>query len=290
MSINYPALKNRRFEDVRQRYGASDSILYALGIGMGADPHDLNQLRYVYEEELLAMPTMAAVLGSPGFWMRAPDTGLDWQNMLHLDQELTLHQPLKAHGDVVGKTGVESIVDMRSKGALLTTRCDLFDATTSELIASTRSSNLCRSDGHFGGGDKGGWPLHQLPQRLPDMRCDLSSFGQSALIYRLSGDANPLHADIRVAQSAGFERPLLHGLGTFGMAGHAALRVLCNYEPTRLKKLRARFTAPFYPGETLRTSFWNYGDGTAGFQCHAVERDVMVINNGWVEYSGGLSV
>jgi acyl dehydratase len=108
---------------------------------------------------------------------------------------------------------------------------------------------------------------------------------QAALIYRLSGDRNPLHADTRQAQSAGFERPILQGLCTFGMAGHAALRVLCDYQPARLKKLKARFTAPFYPGETLRTTFWKYGNGSAGFQCHSVERELMVINNGWVEFA-----
>src|SRR5659263_128113 len=114
MALNYKDLKNRSFEDVRQRYGASDTILYALGIGMGSDPRDLDQLRYVYEKDLLALPTMAVVLGSPGFWMRSPDTGLDWQNILHLEQELTLHRPLLASGDVVGKTVVEGIVDKRA--------------------------------------------------------------------------------------------------------------------------------------------------------------------------------
>ena len=109
----------------------------------------------------------------------------------------------------------------------------------------------------------------------------LSTFARSIWVGRVLTK----HADIRVAQSAGFERPVLHGLCTFGMAGHAALRMLCGYEPNRLKKLRARVTAPFYPGETLRTSFWRYGDGTAGFQCHSVERDVMVINNGMVEFT-----
>ena len=285
MAILFHDLKNRAFEDVRQRYDASDTMLYALGIGMGSDPGDLAQLRYVYEADLLALPTMAGVLGQPGFWMGAPDTGLDWQHCLHLDQELTLHRPLPACGEVVGKTTVEAVVDKRAAGALLYTRCTLLDAATSALIATTRSSTLCRSDGNFEGGDTVDWPLHRVPARPPDLSCTLPSFAQAALIYRLSGDRNPLHADIRAAQNAGFERPLLHGLGTFGMAGHAALRVLCAYEPGRLKKLRVRLTAPFYPGETLRTTFWINGNGSAGFQCHAVERGALVINHGWVEYS-----
>lgn len=285
MALDYTALKNRHFKDVLQRYGESDTLLYALGIGLGADPFDLQQLRFVYEENLLALPTLAVVLGSAGFWMAAPDTGLDWHNIVHFDQELTLHRPLQATGEVVGKTVVERLTDLRAQGALLTTRCDLFDRATDELMATSRSGSLCRSDGHFEGGDPVGASVHRLPARAPDLTCVLPSFAQAALIYRLNGDRNPLHADPQQAQRAGFERPILHGLATFGMAGHAALRVLCDYQPARLKKLKARFTAPFYPGETLRTTFWKTGNGSAGFQCHAVEREVMVINHGWVEYS-----
>lgn len=284
MAINYTTLKNRRFDDVHQRYGELETMLYALGIGLGADPLDAKQLRYVYEDKLLALPTMAVVLGSAGFWMQSPDTGLDWKNIVHLDQELILHRPLNATGHVVGKTVIESLVDKRSAGALLTTRCDIFDSASADLIATTRSGNLCRSDGNFEGGDTVGAVVHRLPARPPDMDCVLPSSAQSALIYRLSGDHNPLHVDPREAQTAGFERPILHGLCTFGMAGHAALRVLCDYQPARLKKLQARFTAPFYPGDTLRTAFWKYGNGSAGFQCYSVERGLMVINNGLVEF------
>lgn len=284
MAINYTALKNRQFDDVRHSYGARDSMLYALGIGMGADSSDLNQLRYVYEPELLAVPTMAVVLGCPGFWMRSPDTGLDWQSVLHVAQKITIHQALHPVGEVVGKTVIESIVDKRSAGALLTTCRDIVDAATGELIATSRSVILCRSDGNFGGGDPSGPSVHPRLKGPPDVTCVLPSFAQSALIYRLSGDDNPLHADIRVAQNAGFERPILHGLCMFGMAGHAALRTLCAYEPDRLKALTLRFSSPFYPGESLKTSFWLQGHGTAAFQCHSVERGVMVINHGVVEY------
>ena len=284
MTLRYHELKNRPFEDVRHRYRAADSMLYALGIGMGADPHDLSQLRFVYEQDLLAMPTMAVVLGCPGFWMRAPDTGLDWKNILQIEQSLTLHHTLPPIGDVVGKTVVESIVDKRAKGAVLTTRRDIFDAATSLLLASTRSTMLCRNEGHFGGGDATVPVAHPVRQGPPDLCCVLPSFAQSALIYRLSGDHNPLHADIRVAQGVGFDRPILHGLCTFGMAGHAALRVLCGYDPARLKGMKLGFSAPFYPGESLRTSFWILDGGRAAFQCHSVERNALVIQHGLVDY------
>ncbi len=285
MTINYTALKHRTFEDVRHCYGARDSMLYALGIGMGAEPTDPDQLSYVYEKELRTMPTMAVVLGAPGFWMRAPDTGLDWQNILHVAQSLTLHRALAPRGEVVGKTVVESIVDRRSKGALLTTRHDLFDAATLAPIATARASMLCRSDGNFGGGDAAETTVQPLPKGPPDLTCDLPSFAQSALIYRLSGDDNPLHADIGVAQGAGFERPILHGLCTFGMVGHAALRTLCGYDPARLKTLSLTFSAPFYPGETLTTAFWKVAPGSAAFQSQSAERGVLVVRHGLVEYA-----
>lgn len=285
MPIDYHHLKNRKFEDVSQRYEAKDTILYALGVGMGADPSDAAQLRYVYEKELLALPTMATVLGQPGFWMRAPDTGLGWQHLVHLEQELIMHRPLPASGLVLGKTVVEAVVDLGARGALLCTRSDLFDQASAELLTSTRSTNLCRGNGHFGGGDRLRSTPHRLPLGPPDLCCTLPSFVQSALIYRLSGDDNPLHADKEVAQSAGFQRPILHGLCLFGMVGHASLRVLCAYKPARLKRLWARFSTPLYPGESLRTSFWKQGSGSAAFKCHSVDRDVVVVRHGLVEYS-----
>lgn len=285
MPIDYQALKNRKFADVSQRYDARDTILYALGIGLGADPCDPGQLRYVYEKDLLAVPSQATVLGQAGFWMRAPDTGLDWQQIVHLEQELIMHRPLPARGLVLGKTVIEAIVDQGAQGALLYTRKDLFDQASGELLACSRAINLCRGDGHFGGGDRLRVPVQHVPKGPPDEDCVLSSCPQAALLYRLSGDDNPLHVDIEVAQDAGFERPVLHGLCLFGMAAHAALRTLCAYEPQRLKRLSVRFSAPFYPGETLRTLFWKQSPGTACFQSHAVERQAVVMRRGLVEYS-----
>lgn len=282
--MDYTALKQRKFDDVVHRYDVTDSILYAVAVGLGVDSADLQQLRFVYEEQIQALPTMAVVLGYAGFWMKLPDAGLDWKNILHVDQELVMHRSLSPHGEVIGRTVVEGIEDRGNKGALIYTRCDLYDSRTSELIATTRSGNLCRSDGNFGGGDVIPRIAHSIPERSADAECTLPTSLQSALIYRLCGDDNPLHVDIRVANDAGFERPILHGLCTFGVAGHAVLRSLCEYRPERLKKMRVRFSSPVYPGDTLRTTFWIHGDGIAVFQCHALERDVMVINNGYVEY------
>ena len=129
-------------------------------------------------------------------------------------------------------------------------------------------------------------PAHVLPERAPDLVSDLATLPQAALLYRLNGDYNPLHADPDVATAAGFPRPILHGLCTFGVAGHALLRTLCGYDPARLRRIEVRFSSPVFPGETVRTEIWREGTGRAGFRCRVVERDVIAINNGLVEFAG----
>jgi acyl dehydratase len=123
-----------------------------------------------------------------------------------------------------------------------------------------------------------------LPERAPDRVCDLATLPQAALIYRLSGDYNPLHADPEVAKAAGFPRPILHGLCSFGVAGHALLRTLCGYDPAKLKRVDGRFSSPVFPGETIRTEIWRDGEGRASFRCRVAGRDAVVINNGLAEF------
>ncbi len=124
-----------------------------------------------------------------------------------------------------------------------------------------------------------------MPDRAPDASCELRTLPQAALIYRLSGDYNPLHADPAVAAGGGFDKPILHGLCTYGVAGHAILRTLCGYDGSKLRRLDARFSSPVFPGETIRTDMWNEGPGRAAFRCHVVERNVMVLDNGRAEFA-----
>lgn len=285
MAIDYQKLKNRKFADLVQSYTARDTILYALGIGMGMDPLDRNELPYVYEENLRMAPTMPVVLGSPGFWVKEPDSGVTWQSVLHGEQGLTIHRPLPATGTVIGRTSVEEIIDKGAgKGALLYSRRDIIDQKTGELLCSLTSTSFCRADGGFGGPSGPTKTVHEIPVRAPDLSCDLRTLPQSALIYRLSGDYNPLHADPAVAEGVGFKAPILHGLCTYGVAGHAILRNLCGYDGSRLRRFDVRFSSPVYPGETIRTEIWKEGAGRASFRCRVVERDVVVLNNGYTEY------
>lgn len=285
MGIDYRKLKNRSFPDVVQGFTASDTILYALGVGLGADPVDRQQLAYVYEEGLRALPTMAVVLGYPGFWLKEPDTGVDWKQVLHGEQGLEVHRPLPAKGSVIGRTRIEEIVDKGpGKGALIYSRRTVTDAATGELLCSLSSTSFCRADGGFGGPSGPARAPHALPDRPCDLTCDLPTLPQAALIYRLCGDRNPLHADPAVAKAAGFPRPILHGLCTFGVAGHALLRTLCGYDASRVKRMQVRFSAPVFPGETIRTEIWRESNGRASFRCQVPERNALVLNNGLLDY------
>jgi len=283
MAIDVDKLLNWPFEEVVQSYSRRDTILYALGVGLNMDPTDEQQLKFTYEETLQALPTMAVVLATPGFWVKHPDSGIDWVKVLHGEQGIRLHKLPPPEGTVVATTKVVNVIDKGAdRGALLLQERTVCDRETGEKLATLTSTTFARGDGGFGGSSEGGKPVHRLPEREPDEVCDLATLPQAALIYRLSGDYNPLHADPKVATAAGFKAPILHGLCTLGVAGHAILRTCCDYDPTRFKALDLRFSAPVYPGETIRTEIWRDG-GVVSFRSRVVERDVVVLNNGRAE-------
>jgi acyl dehydratase len=285
MAIDYQKLKNRKFEDIVQAYDTRDTLLYAIGVCCGDDPVDARDLRFAYEENLQALPTMATVLCSPGFWLKQPDTGVDWRHVLHGEQFLTIHRPLPPAGKLVGRQHIEEIIDKGpGRGALIYIKRELKDAETGELVCTVGLSSFARADGGFGGPSGPARPPHKIADRSPDLVCDLRTWTHSALIYRLNGDYNPLHADPAIATAAGFERPILHGLCTYGVAGRALIRSLCDNDASRLRQLNVRFSAPVYPGETIRTEIWKEGEGAAGFRCRVVERDLVVLDNGMARF------
>lgn len=288
--INYDIMKNWDFGEVVRSYTQRDTMLYALGIGMGYDPTDPGQLRYVFEKDLQTVPSMAAVLGSPGFFWSDPRTGADWVKLVHGEQDVIVYQPLPVEGTVVAKNRIEALTDKgEGKGALARIVRDIYDQESNELLATSQMLTFLRGDGGFskegGISDPPPEPLPKIVDRDPDTEIDLPSLPQSALIYRLSGDYNTLHADPEVARAAGFDRPILHGLCTYGMAIHALLRGCCGYDATRLSRFAVRFTAPVYPGETVRFQIWRNSENEKSLQLRAriEERDVTVLNNGVIE-------
>ena len=292
--LNAHLLKNWPLDDVRHTYTDRDTLLYALAIGYGSDPLDLRELPFVHEKELVAAPTLSAVLAHPGPWVTDPRTGVDWLKLVHGEQKVVFHRPLPATGTVIGRSKVTRVTDKGvGKGAIYVQERTLIDAATGELLATLEQVNFARGDGGYSanGGEDGKQVSddppeapHPLPARSVDRFHTTRSPANQALLYRLCGDRHPIHSDPAVARKVGFDRPILHGLATYAMAGRAVLSTYCEHDPTRLRSLRARFSAPFYPGEALRTELWKDGK-TVSFRCSSVERGVVVLSNGCAELS-----
>lgn len=284
MAVVYEQLLAYDIPQVRQRVTKRDCQFYALSIGFGADPMDPAQLAFVdHHRDLRVAPSMAVVLCHPGFWLANPATGVDAVKLVHGEQSIELLRPLPVEGEIVGKTRVTGLVDKGAgKGALLYSQKELRDAASGALIAITRMTTVLRGDGGFGGPSG---PVREpctMPQAAPDLVIDLPTRPEQALLYRLNGDDNPLHSDPAVAAKAGFPRPILHGLCTLGVVTHALLRGLGGYDAARFKSLDLRFSAPVFPGETIRTEMWRSG----AFRARVIERDTVVVNNGRVQFEG----
>jgi acyl dehydratase len=280
--IDYTALKNRRFPEVGQDYAPTDAILYALGVGLSADGNE-RELPFVYEDQLKVIPTFATTLADCGFWMQEPATGITWQRVLHREQELIIHEPLPEAGSVVGRTVIRDIYDRGpDRGALfdIERRIDFADGRP---LATLRFGILASADGGFGGSAEPPSLLPDRPGGEPGRIIERRTYPNSALIYRLCGDFNPLHIDPRVAHAAGFARPILHGLCTFGMAAAALILGALDGDTARLSRLRARFSAPVFPGETLRFSLW-LGGPHAHFEARTAEDGRLVLGHGFAEF------
>lgn len=284
--IVYEKLLALKIPEVEHSFGPKDCILYALGLGLGQDPLNEDELAFVYEKNLKALPTFALVQGYSPYWLRNPDSGVNWTKVVHGEQGLTLHKPVKTQGTVIGRTRIVEVIDKgEGKGALVFSERKITDKTSGALLATLTQTTFCRADGGFGGPPREAPAPHPLPARPPDLVCDLPTRPEMALTYRLSGDVNPLHAEPEFAKAAGFPRPILHGLATFGVAGHALLKSLCGYDPARLAAMAGRFSAPVYPGETIRTEIWRDGN-VISFRALVPARNIVAMSNGRAEIKG----
>ncbi len=296
MPLNVDRLLTLKIPAVEQSYGPKDCILYALGLGFGQDPLNEDELAFVYERNIKALPTYALMQGYSPYWLKDEAFGLTWTHIVHGEQGLVLHAPVASHGDVIGNTRIVDVVDKgEGRGALIYSEREIIERASGKLLATLTQTTFCRADGGFGGARERKQPMPPpaIPTRAPDIVCDLPTRPEMALIYRLSGDINPLHADPAFAKAAGFPRPILHGLATMGVAGHALLKTLCGYDPARLSAMSVRFSAPVFPGETIRIEIWQDRDkdsdiaGTvASFRARVMERDVVAIENGRAEITG----
>lgn len=221
-------------------------MLYALGVGAGT-----SELEFTTEKEQRVLPTFA-VLAAQAPGRRIGD--FDPAMLVHAEQGFELHRELPAAGGVRTTSRVTGIYD-KGSGALVTSEARAVDLATGELVIASRSSVFIRGEGGFGG-ERGPRDEWAQPDRAPDHKVTYSTLPEQALIYRLSGDYNPLHSDPAFAARAGFDRPILHGLCTYGVTGRALLHTVAGSDPGRFKAMSGRFSSPVFPGESLTVSIW----------------------------------
>lgn len=278
--LNYP------FKAADVSYSERDVMLYGLGVNLGSDPTDENELQYLYEDGLKVLPSYAMVLGHPGFWLKTPELEIDWVKILHAEQFLTVSRPLPTNGKVRASYRVRGIIDKGpDKGCILYYEKQLSDLESGEEIARVTSGVFCRGDG--GSGNHGEPPeaLQAVPETAPDLSLRKTIDWRSALIYRLSGDYNPIHASPPVAAKAGYEQPILHGLCTMGIAAHQLFEHVAGSDASRFGGMACRFSRPVFPGDTVRTDIWKT-DGGARFRVTVEDRDQVVLDRGQVTLKG----
>ena len=210
------------------------------------------------------------------------DTGVDWVKIVHAQHELIIHQTLQPSGDIIGEQEIVDVIDRgEGRGAMIIWQRRIVDAASREKICTINQYMLARGDGGFGGPEKSVPAAPKVPERTPDHSVTVSTTEQMALLYRLNGDWNPLHADPDVASNAGFEKPILHGLASWGLGATAVLDTMLDFDVSKVKSVLGRFTAPVYPGETFVVDMWRADNGIQ-FCVTAKERNVVALNNGLV--------
>jgi acyl dehydratase len=269
-------------EPQQRSWTSTDALLYAIGVGAGlGDP--LQELQFTTENtagvEQQVLPTFGVLLAQARM---SGDLGdFDRAMLVHAEQSIELHKPLPVQGNLRTSAMVTGIYD-KGSGALVETQNQAVDAVTGEAMVTTRGSTFIRGQGGFGG-DRGTAQPWQLPDRAPDHKVTQQTRPEQALLYRLSGDRNPLHADPAFAARGGFSRPILHGLCTYGITGRVLLHELCGSDPARFRSMSGRFSKPVLPGESLVVSIWAGDDGAAQFQT-AREDGTVVIDRGVVQF------
>jgi len=276
MAIAYPEILSLKNEGQTFSWSSKDTLIYALGVGMGADPMNLDELPFVYEKDLKAVPTQAGVVA---WGAGAGPMGINFLMVVDGERKIEFHKPMAVQGDVVASTRVVGAWDKGAgKGAVIVSETTLSNAAGEDLLTIT-GSLFARGDGGFGGPAEGQPEPHPVPARAPEMSVDIPTSPDQALIYRLSGDRNPLHCDPAVAKAAGFPRPILHGMCTYGITCRAVLQTYAGYDPSRFKSHQARFSAPVFPGETITVDLWK-DDEVISFEARIKDRGVTVIKNG----------
>lgn len=272
MTVDTVRLQSHRFSEIAQSYDPRDAILYALGLGLGEDPLDEDDLGYLLETRLDVLPSFAVTLASPGMWIRDPAFGVDFAKLVHSEQDAIFHRPLPPGTSVMATPRIAGLYDRGSgKGAVLIVERSIREAGSGQPYATVRQTLLLRGDGGFGGPPPPMLETTSPPNRPADLSMSVPVSPRAALIYRLSGDWNPLHSDPQAAAKAGFDRPILHGLASYGIAARAMQRMI-GAVPTRVA---CRFSGIVFPGDTLDFKAWRQSDDLYAFEAFIGDRRVL---------------
>ncbi|MFC3078661.1 MaoC/PaaZ C-terminal domain-containing protein [Phenylobacterium terrae] len=289
MAIHYPDILQQRTPARTFTYRDKDVMLYALGVGMGADPMDEKELAFVYEKNLKVIPTAATVLAAgarPIEGAAAPQMPDGWRPsqinflmVVHGEQKVELHKPLPTTGTFTVEGRTVGVWDKgKDKGAVIVNE-SVWTDEKGEKVATLTGSTFARGDGGFGGPSEGQPEPHEVPSRKPDLSVDISTRPDQALLYRLNGDRNPLHSDPESARRSGFPRPILHGLCTYGITCRAVLQAITDFDPEQIYSHQARFSAPVFPGDVITVDLWKDGKNIS-FEARVKDRNATVIKNG----------
>jgi acyl dehydratase len=281
MPIKYEELM--ALKNLGQKYSYTDRevMLYAYGIGMGADPMDEKELAFVNEaaaepRPLKVVPTFASVAA----WGAGPgEMNLNRVMVVDGEREITFHKLFSTSAQITADSSVLAVWDKgKDKGAVIRHQTILKNAD-GQPLATLVASRFARGDGGFGGPSEGQPEPHKVPTREPDKVVDITTRADQALVYRLCGDRNPLHSDPGFAKKAGFPKPILHGMCTYGITCRGVLQTYADYDPAAFRQHAARFSSPVYPGETVTMEMWKDGN-VISFEAKVKARGVTVIKSG----------
>lgn len=283
MPISYDHIMSLKTEGTVSSYSDKETMLYALGIGFGRDPMNEDELPFVYEgmsapDYLKTVPTMATVIQWGGGALR--ESGINYLMVVHGEQRVTLHRPLPSAATIIGDERVIGAFDKGAgKGAVIVTEKKIRLKDTNEPLCTLVSSTFARGDGGFGGPSTGAPEPHAIPERNPDATYEAAILEDQAFIYALSGDRNPLHRDPKIAKAAGFPKPIIHGLCTYGTTCRAIITNVLGHDASKIVGYDVRFSSPVFPGETVLVDVWKDGN-VVSFRARLKERGIVVINNG----------
>jgi acyl dehydratase len=273
MPINHDAV-GAVGEPVQLSWTSKDGLLYALGVGAGLD-----ELAFTTENSTglpqRLLPTQGVVVSQGGSNVVSAIGEYDFAMLVHGEQAITIHREIPVEGSVTSVSRIAGIYD-KGSGAAVVIDADCTDASSGEPLFSTSMTMFIRGEGGWGGDRGPSGNRNTPPERAPDHTVSYQTRPDQALLYRLSGDRNPLHSDPKFAALAGFDRPILHGMCTYGFSGRALLHTLCGSDPARFRSMEGRFASPVFPGEELTVEMWVEGDGECIFHTRGDDGRVVL--------------